>query len=369
MQSGPSSRDPLGPPVESAGAARPAGPGKLSWILLGAAAAAALAYSIATNPGWRSFDAAVLMDTLRGLDWAWLGAALLLIYGTYIVRALRWRLLMQRVKPDAGVWNLISATVIGFGAIGVLGRAGELVRPYLIARKEGVAVSGQMAVWVVERVFDMLSLLAFVAFSLGEFDAARTADNPELRQWVQSLGYAVGVLTVLLLVFLAVIRGFYRLLAARLLLWLRFLPASRWRPLRRNASLFGDGLEGLSRSSSLLACILLSCLTWVLVGSAYWAILISCRRCPAVFGFSEALVFMGIVMAGSILQIPAVGGGVQVASLLALTEVLGLGVEVASGLSLVFWVLTFLAVVPPAAALMAAEGLGWGKLRELQSET
>jgi hypothetical protein len=77
---------------------------------------------------------------------------------------------------------------------------------------------------------------------------------------------------------------------------------------------------------------------------------------------------MGIIMAGSIVQVPGVGGGVQITTVLALTEIFGAPVEVASGMALLIWALTFLAVVPPALALVAWNGLTWRKLRQLESE-
>ena len=81
---------------------------------------------------------------------------------------------------------------------------------------------------------------------------------------------------------------------------------------------------------------------------------------------SRAVVFMGVVMAGSMLQIPAVGGGLQVASILALTEMFHVQVEVASSLSILIWALTFLAVIPQALVLVVWEGWSWRKLRELE---
>ena len=36
----------------------------------------------------------------------------------------------------------------------ILGRAGELVRPYLISLKEQVPFSSQMAAWLLERILD-----------------------------------------------------------------------------------------------------------------------------------------------------------------------------------------------------------------------
>jgi hypothetical protein len=73
-------------------------------------------------------------------------------------------------------------------------------------------------------------------------------------------------------------------------------------------------------------------------------------------------------MAGSAFQIPGVGGGIQIASVLGLTEVLGMPVELASSTAILIWVMTFLAVLPPALILLVHEGLSWAKLGQLESE-
>ena len=60
--------------------------------------------------------------------------------------------------------NLLSATVIGFTAITLFGRPGEFVRPYLIALKEKVPVTSQLAAWLLERIFDLLMALLLFGF-------------------------------------------------------------------------------------------------------------------------------------------------------------------------------------------------------------
>jgi hypothetical protein len=123
----------------------------------------------------------------------------------------------------------------------------------------------------------------------------------------------------------------------------------------------------LRDAGSTLLCLLLSVVQWMFIAVGYYAVLASSPSGPHL-GLSETMIFMGMIMAGSIVQIPGVGGGIQITTVLALTEIFGVTVEVASGMALLIWALTFLAVVPPALALVAWNGLTWGKLRHLESE-
>jgi uncharacterized protein (TIRG00374 family) len=328
----------------------------------------ALYFSVRNNPAWREFNPQLFLQALRGLDWRLLALAVGAIYATYVFRALRWRVLIRPLKTHPSFWGLVSATVIGFGAIGIMGRAGELVRPVLIARKENLPVSSQLAVWLLERALDTLILLAAVGFAAGQIDVdSLRGAAPELRQWIQTAGHVVGISTASLLLLLVLLHNYYDSSAAWLANRLGFLSTRRQAAIIHSLSVFGQGLHTLRDFGSILLCVLLSVVQWLFIALGYYAVLASSPSGPRL-SLTENLVFMGMIMAGSIVQIPGVGGGVQITTVLALTEIFGVTVEVASGMALLIWVLTFLAVVPPAVALVAWSGLTWGKLRQLESE-
>ncbi len=322
-----------------------------------------LGYRIRHNPQWQDFAWSRLAETLLGVDPYWALAALGAVYSTYLVRALRWRTLMKQIKAHPDLWNLFSATVIGFAAIGILGRAGEMVRPYLVARKESVRLSGQLAVWLVERSLDTLTLLVTAAFALGQFEAAGLRDSPVLTQVLHTGGRVVAISSVVLVLLLIGLRNF----AGRLAAWAVARVPPKWEHLRHQIQAFEEGTRGLHKLSSLAACLVYSVAEWVLIALCYAAVFNSFSGGMRLTA-SQTVIFMGCVMAGSVINIPGIGGGIQVASVLVLTELFGLRPEPAAGISLLIWGFTFLAVVPPAAILMVYEGLTWGKLRRLESE-
>ncbi len=332
--------------------------------------ASALGYSVLTNPQWRDFDFHLFLASFRGLSWSWMLAAFALVYATYVTRAIRWRILMRPIKPKVSVWSLLSATVIGFGAIAVMGRPGEFVRPYLIAKKEEVPLSGQLAIWVLERSFDTLIVLAAVAFAVSRFQP-QSAEGPLPPPWWNAVGEAVGLGTALVLILLILLRGYYGALVRALVRSLNRIPLplvrSRLGRIENGLRVFGSGLQGLGDWRSMLGCLALSFLQWLLIAVAYYALLAACAR-DLDFHLTQAVIFMGISMAGSTVQIPGVGGGMQIAAVLGLTEVFGMQVELASSTAILIWVLTFLAVLPPALILLVQEGLSWAKLRQLGSE-
>ncbi|MCS7316617.1 MAG: flippase-like domain-containing protein, partial [Bryobacteraceae bacterium] len=133
---------------------------------------------------------------LASLDGGWVAGAAGLAIGSYVVRALRWGVMLAAVKKQGRRFeNLLAATAIGSTAVLLLGRIGELVRPYLIARKEGVPVSSQMGVWVVERVYDLLTALILLGYALGQgpvFGGVLT-DGLRAGGWALAIGAGAGV--------------------------------------------------------------------------------------------------------------------------------------------------------------------------------
>src|ERR1700733_9504957 len=101
---------------------------------------------------WRNFDWALLRHWKP--NWWHIFHAVVLIYIAYFLRAVRWKIFLWPARRDVSVWRLVSPTLIGFTGLAVLGRPGELTRPYLIARRENLNVASQIAVWAVERIFD-----------------------------------------------------------------------------------------------------------------------------------------------------------------------------------------------------------------------
>ena len=84
------------------------------------------------------------------------------------LRALRWRPILDPVAPNLPFGPLWRATCIGFMANSVLptGRAGEIVRPFMLARETQIPFSAGLASLVVDRVFDALVVLLLILVAL-----------------------------------------------------------------------------------------------------------------------------------------------------------------------------------------------------------
>jgi len=89
--------------------------------------AAISAYLIYRASAW-GFDWSLFVSSLWNIQPAWLAASIVATLLTYVARAFRWQVLLNPLKP-VSMGPLISTNVLGFSAIYLIGRPGELVRP------------------------------------------------------------------------------------------------------------------------------------------------------------------------------------------------------------------------------------------------
>lgn len=331
-----------------------------------AAAAGATVYAI-----WRWRDSGFSWTDFAAsfyhVDWSWLSLAFALVMATYVGRVLRWEVMLRPLRKDASLWRIFTATAIGFTAVVLFGRAGEPVRPYLIAKNEGVSFSSQIAAWIVERILDLLMVLLIFGLALTQVSHGAVEPGPRTRVVLQVGGYTAGVTGAVCLALLIGLRQFRGRLHQRSLKALAFLPERIVTKIQGVLASFEQGMESMRSASSTLLLIAYTIIEWLVIAAAYYCLF---KAFPATVKLSvtDVVIVLGFVAFGSAIQIPGVGGGMQIATVLVLTEFFGLGISTASGIALVVWIMTFVSIVPLGLALAFHEGIRWRNLRHLDPE-
>ena len=114
---------------------------------------------------WKKFDWHRFWAATHNTNKFYLVSGVALVYADYILRALRWKIMLRPVC-DAKTSDLVAPTMIGFAGLALLGRPGEFIRPYLIARKTTLSMASQLAVWTVERIFDSGAFALIMAVNI-----------------------------------------------------------------------------------------------------------------------------------------------------------------------------------------------------------
>ncbi|MBC7927646.1 MAG: flippase-like domain-containing protein [Bryobacteraceae bacterium] len=330
-------------------------------VVLVAAVAAGIARFSGSGFQWSEFG-----QSLASLHGGWATAAVVLNLITYLIRALRWQVMMTPIRPNASLRHLITATAIGFTAVLLFGRPGELVRPWLISVRERVTLSSQIAAWFLERIFDLLSVVLLFGISLAGLrsDLAVPAQIRDLLQAAGWLAVVAGAGCVLFLLVAALFTERARSGAAAIA---GILPARIGGFVQRSLDAFLTGLQSTGDLRTLGAVLGWTAVEWILISGSMYSLL---RAFPPTSGFSlnDTLVFTGFVVFGGIVQLPAIGGGLQAAAVLILTQLFGLGIEPATAFALLVWAVSWLAIAPFGLFFAFTEGLQWQNLRNISNQ-
>lgn len=114
----------------------------------------------------RNLDLAEVSQSLQKANALYLTIAVLVICLGYLLRAKRWQVLLEPIT-ESSLKELFAATTVGFTAVFLVGRAGEIVRPmWLPLRDHRVRPSSALVTLIVERICDLAALVCFFAVSL-----------------------------------------------------------------------------------------------------------------------------------------------------------------------------------------------------------
>lgn len=313
----------------------------------------------------QGFRWSVVGESLRHANLPLLLFTIVATYACFAVRALRW----MRFSRSIGATrfsHVYRATLMGFACTFLLGRAGEPIRPVLIARKDSLPIPHMFGVYVLERVFDMAAAIVLAGSALLFFERHGLADvqNTPVMKIARSAGVALFAGLVVIVAFLI----YFRYHGGA---WLaRKLQHQNWRTGWREKIAvllegFSDGLQGIRTWGDLLVLLGHTAVHWVLVTLAYLWIAHALGGELAELSFSAATLVLAFTLVGSAAQLPGVGGGAQVASFLVLTVILGIDKEPAATAAIMFWLITFASCSLVGLPLLFHEGWSMGELRQM----
>ncbi len=281
---------------------------------------------------------------------------------TYVLRALRWQYLLApigRVRLSVA----LKTTIIGFAATALLpARAGEFLRPYLLARKEGLSVTATFATVIVERLLDSITVVLLFTSYLLVFDTGvGAADAATFRQVKLGGAVAAGFCLVLLVVlfFLAGHPGTLERLTLGLA---RVLPPRLSERAGRLVRMFAQGLGIVRQPARLLAAIGLSLPLWLSIAFGIWLVT---RAFHIDMPFTGSFLIVALLVVGVAVPTPGAVGGFHYFYRLGATAFFAASNDRAVGAALVLHAVSFVPVAIAGLVLLAHEGLSLSRLGAL----
>ena len=291
-------------------------------------------------------------DDLATVSLGRIALAILAIYLSNSIRAIRWALLMPAaVRPAAK--TLVPSQFIGFAAVALFGRVADLTRPYLVARRTETPVTLQIAVYSLERALDLAATA--ILFSVTLLLTPRNAPHHEAFS-------RAGILATAATVFLLAVAILVRTAGHRVSAWVRL---HLQRPSPKLADAVADrllelqaGFATLRSAPQILGALAWSMVIWSLVALAYLFTAHSLPSTPQLFSLGPAAIMLLLAtsMGASLLQLPIVGWFTQVAALAAAFHAFfGAPPAAASLCGFLTFAVTNLSVIP-VGLLMARHG-------------
>lgn len=302
--------------------------------------AAAILVWFGRNLNWEEVSTAISRAD-KGLIAAALGCVCL----TYFLRALRWRALLGPLAPGASLRELFAATTVGFGAVFLVGRAGEVVRPaFLPLRERRVRPGASFVTIAVERVYDMAAMVVMFAANLLFFhppgaDAAAYA-RVRWAGFVMLLGAAVGIAA------LVWFRRNAEWVVSRLEGWFDRAPQFVSRFGRIATGLLAQLAHSLGVLVDARELVLTAGLTALLWFSIALADLFVMRAFGLDFGLTTAIFVLGWSLVGSLVPTPGGAAGTFHAATAAGLIFLGVARAEAAAISIVLHLVMFGTALP-----------------------
>ena len=307
----------------------------------------------------RSLRLGDVWHALQHARYVWLLPGVGVYFIAVWARAWRWHYLLRGLKriPTGRMFPIVTIGYMGNNIYPA--RAGEVLRAYVLRKKEGVPISASLATILVERAFDGMVMLAFVFLNL-----------PELSALGGDSGLAVSIRTLALWgagIFMAAVVAFvllaiYPAFSMRAAGWLinRLMP-QRFRLSAEDLTRrFLSGLGSLRSPADVLMVLVTSTVIWLLETGKYWFVM---HAFPFQVSFFSLMLMNGIVNLATTL--PSAPGyiGTFDAPGIAVLQAYGVEGAIAAGYTLVLHAALWLPITLLGAYFMFRGRLQWGEVR------
>jgi glycosyltransferase 2 family protein len=313
---------------------------------------------------WRAFDWHTFWSQTHRINKLRVLLGVGYIYVGYLLRALRWKIFLKPVRPKTAVVEMVSPTLVGFTGLALLGRAGEFIRPYLIARRTDLSFSSQLAVWAVERIFDVGAFAFLIVLAVFLPKGLQSIPHPEYYTRFREAGFFLIAIVALTAAAAVIIRRKGDAAAQWVEDRFSHLSSNIGHKMGQKVREFGTGLNTIHGVAEMCSLAAVSVGMWYLIALSYHEVTHAYGVDALEIPVAQLLILMGSSMVGSMLQLPAVGGGSQIATITTLSSVFDVPPELAASCGILLWLVTFAAVVPLGLILAHREHLSLRKLSE-----
>jgi uncharacterized protein (TIRG00374 family) len=287
--------------------------------------------------------------------------ALAFVAATFWIRTFRWQQLLAPIGLTR-FRTVFRAGVIGFAALSILpARVGDLLRPYLVARQDGLPFTSTFATIVLERVLDLIAVLALMAIYVWGF-ADTSLWTPRLVALVEFSAAVGGAVAMALLTVMWVLASHPERIGTLVHSTERVLPRRIALQLGELARTFSSGFAVAREPRGFLIALLWSFPLWIAIAGETWAVT---RAFNIELPFVGTFLLQLFLVVGVAVPTPGGVGSYHEAYRFGVTSFFGAPNDQAVAAAIVVHAIAFMPVLLLGLLFMAQDGLSFGRLTAL----
>jgi hypothetical protein len=278
-----------------------------------------------------------------------------------VVRAIRWRYLLDPIGPTR-FGPVLKATIVGFAALALLpARAGDVIRPYLVARSEGLSAASVFATVVMERALDLIVVLTLMASFVWLFDG-RAILPARLVAGIQASATLAAAAVIALMAVMWTLATHPERIQRLVARTDRVLPHRVAHTLAGLARTFSEGFAVAREPRDLAIAFVWSFPLWVSIAFQAWLIT---RAFGILIPVSASFLVQAMLVIGVAVPTPGAVGSFHEAYRIAVTTFFHAPNNAAVSAALVLHAVSFFTSLVPGVIIMARDGMsvaGLGRL-------
>jgi uncharacterized protein (TIRG00374 family) len=301
----------------------------------------------------------------------WLALSLATMFVNLAIRALRWKFLLEPLGTTTFA-SAFRATAVGFAASAVLpARAGEVIRPYFLARQAPTHQQGRMtaigafATIILERLLDIVTVLMLLASFVFVFGKDLASVNPTGFALVKWAGASAAIVSITALAVLFVLAGDPQRLGRAMTRLEQVLPSKLAGMIARIAEKFARGLGAIRRPGRLLAALAWSLPLWLCIALGIWSMAMAFRF---TIPFTGSFLMIALLTLGVAVPTPGAVGGFHEAFRVGATMFYGEPDAAAVGAAIVLHLFSIGPSLLLGLFFAAQEGLNLGSMQRLADQ-
>lgn len=203
------------------------------------------------------------LEVILSANPLWLIPIVVINLFSFYLRALRWWYILAPTKKIP-IIDILSALCIGFMANMLLPmRAGEVIRGYVISKKEQIGLTSVLGTIVLERVFDLLATIVLLVIVM--FFAHPDNVSPEVWDSLKKGGISISAVFAVAMLFMVMLVHNYSRVDFFLQKFYRILSEKAAKKIEHIIVSFKDGLGALEEGSHVVAITFYTALIWIVI--------------------------------------------------------------------------------------------------------